>query len=348
MRKNPFKISDEEIVRIYLETKSLRKTAMAAQGINSTSTISRKLKSLGVEVRNYKLKPIHATDEELISMYNSGLSLKEIAEKVSSSKGAMMVRQRLQTLGIDTSYKKNIKKYAEKMSKAFHHYTLNEHVFDTIDTEEKAYWLGFLMADGYNHENKTAICLRLQAEDAEILEKFKSFLESNAPIYTFFRVTRVNHLKREYKEVRINSVYLSEQLAKLGCTQGKTYTLEFPTCIPQPLINHFIRGYFDGDGCVCIKKRKDRKSINSMAYQLTFTGREEFINCIQEQLMLEIGINKIKLEVPTNNFAKVLHYGGRCVVSKILNYLYKNATIYLKRKHDIYKNMVVRQSNLQE
>lgn len=139
MKKAPFKISDEEIVRIYLKTKSLRKTAMAAQGITGTSTIAKKLRSLGVEVKNYLLKPITVSDEELVQMYNSGLSLAEIAKKVSGSKGAMEVRKRLQAAGINTSYDSNIYKYREKMSQAFHHYNIDEHVFDVIDTEEKAY-----------------------------------------------------------------------------------------------------------------------------------------------------------------------------------------------------------------
>lgn len=348
MKKIPFRISDEEIIKTYLETKSLRKTAMTAQGISGTRTVAKKLRELGINVKNHLLKPINASDEELIQMYNSGMSLQEIAKKVSGSKGAMEVRKKLRELGIDTSYSNNIHKYKEKMSRTFHHYMLDECVFDTIDTEEKAYWLGFLMADGYNHEDKNAVCLRLQAEDFEILEKFKTFLKSNAPIYTFYRTTKVNQLKREYKEVRVNSVHLCKQLAKLGCIQGKTYTLKYPTSIPDNLMNHFIRGYFDGDGCICVKKRNNRKSPNSMNYQLTITGREEFILCLQDWLVKETGINKIKLESPVNNFAKVLHYGGKIVVSKILNYLYKDATIYLKRKHDKYINMVVRQSNLQK
>ena len=348
MRKIPFKISDEEIVRIYLETKSLRQTAMAAQGITGTGTIARKLRSLGVEVKNHLLKPVTVSDEELVQMYNSGMSLMEIAKRVSNSKGAMVVRQKLQELGVDTSYKSNSHKYREKMSHSFHHYTLDEHVFDCIDTEEKAYWLGFLMADGYNHEDKTAVCLRLQTEDEEILEKFKVFLKSDVPIYTFNRVTKVSHLQREYKEVRVNSVYLSKQLAKLGCNQGKTYTLEFPNCISDDLVPHFIRGYFDGDGCIAITNRNNRKSPNSKEYQFTLTGRKEFLEIVQQHLINNVGVSKTLLNKHRSNFAQSIHYNGFNVVSRILDYLYKNATIFLKRKHDKYLQIVVRQSNLQE
>lgn len=348
MKKSPIRISDQEIIDVYLKTKSLRKTAMAAQGIKGTRTIAKKLKSLGIEVKNHLLKPIQATDEELINLYNSGKSLMEIAKIVSGSKGGMEVRKRLQELGIDTSYAANIDKYREKMSHTFHYYSLDEHVFDAIDTEEKAYWLGFLMADGYNYVTRNALCLRLQAEDEEILKKFSAFLKSNAPIYSFIRTTRVNHLIREYKEVRVNSIHLCNQLSSLGCVQGKTYTLEFPTCVPEELINHFVRGYFDGDGCVCIKKRKDRKSPTSLSCQLTITGRKGFLLKVQKIIMKETGVFQTKLEEPKNNFAKVIHYGGSQTVLKILNYLYKDATIYLKRKHDKYLGLVTRQSNLQK
>lgn len=342
MKKHPFKISDQEIVDTYNKTHSLIQTAIAAQGIKSTSTIAKKLKSLGVDVRNHKLKPIMTTDEELVDLYNSGKSLREIAKITSGSKGAMMVRKRLQELGVDTSYSKNIEKYKEKMSQAFHKYSLDEHVFDTIDTEEKAYWLGFLCADGYNYEDKYAICLRLQTEDEEILLKFRDFLKSNAPIYTFHRKTRVNKLEREYKEVRVNSVHLSRQLAKLGCIQGKSYSLEFPNCISHELLHHFIRGYFDGDGCLCIKKRKDRKSPNSMSYQFTLTGRKEFLEVANSYIVQGADINKLSIKNLPNNFAKSLHYGGHNVVKKIMDYLYKDATIFLKRKHDKYLTMVTR------
>lgn len=318
MKKAEFLISDEEIIRVYKETNSLRKTAMIAQGIKGTHTIAKKLRSLGIEVKNHLLKPIKVSDDELIAMYNSGMTLMEIAKTASGSKGAMVVRQRLQELGIDTSYSSNIDKYREKMSKAFHTYTLDENVFDTIDTEEKAYWLGFLMADGYNHEDRNTVCLRLQGGDLEILEKFSFFLKSNAPIYEFARVTPVNKLLKKYREVRVNSVHLSKQLANLGCIQGKSYTLKFPTCIPESLMHHFIRGYFDGNGCICISPRKDR-TPNSLSYQFTITGKEDVILKMQDYIVKETGVYKTRLEYPKNNFAKVVHYGGRKVVTKILN-----------------------------
>ena len=55
-------------------------------------------------------------------------------------------------------------------------YNFNEHYFDNIDCQEKAYWLGFFAADGYNHRSKGCIEFRLHRQDREILERFKSCL----------------------------------------------------------------------------------------------------------------------------------------------------------------------------
>ena len=279
-------------------------------------------------------KVFKISDEQIKQMYLSGSSLNDIAKVAQDTRGLMALRRRLHELGVNTNVSQ--KKYRYKLSKSCKKYKLNEHIFDVTDTEEKAYWLGFLMADGYNHENKGCVALRLQAEDREILEKYKRFLETDVPIYSFTRVTKINNIKREYCEVNICSPYFSEQLSRLGCTQGKTYTLEFPN-IKDSLYNHFIRGFFDGDGCLSIKDRKDRKVRGTcMNYTFNIVGKESVLLKIQDILVNLLHITKNSLKTQKSNFAKILMYGGRKVVTKIMDYLYNNATIYLKRKHDLY------------
>ena len=282
-----------------------------------------------------KEKTFKISDEQIKKMYLNGNSLSDIAKIAQDTKGLMALRNRLHKLGVNTNVSQ--KKYRYKISKSCKKYKLNEHVFDNIDTEDKAYWLGFLMADGYNHENKGCVALRLQAKDKEILEKYKKFLETNVPIYSFTRSTSVNKLKKEYCEVNVCSSYFSEQLAKLGCTQGKTYTLEFPS-IKESLYNHFIRGFFDGDGCLSVKDRLNRRIRGTcMEYQFNIVGKESVLLKIQEILINSIQITKTPLKQSSNKgFAKVLQYSGKLVVSKIMNYLYKDAAIFLKRKHDLY------------
>lgn len=280
-------------------------------------------------------KTFKISDEQIKNMYLSGNSLNDIAKVAQDTKGLMALRRKLHTLGINTNVSQ--RKYRYKISKACKKYTLDEHIFDIVDTSEKAYWLGFLMADGYNHESKSCVALRLQEEDKEILEKYKKFLKTDAPIYTFTRTTKINKLTRQYCELNICSPYFSEQLAKLGCVQGKTHTLKFPN-IKECLYSHFIRGFFDGDGCICVKDRLDRRKLygKSMNYQFTIVGKEDVLLKIQDILVKNIHITKTILQKEKNSFVYILHYGGKNVVTKIMQYLYKNATTYLKRKHDLY------------
>lgn len=292
-----------------------------------------------------KEKVFKISDEQIKKMYLSGSSLSEIAKVAQDTKGFMALKKRLNLLGVDT--KRNMKKYSLKISKALHKYSLDDTVFENIDSEEKAYWLGFLFADGYNHESKCCIALRLQESDLEILEKFQKFLKTDCPIKFYERCTKTGK-HRKYYELCISSPKLSNDLAKLGCVQAKTHILEFPLRVPQFLIRHFLRGYFDGDGCISITKRSDRsirgKSIRA---QFTLTGRDKFIKKCQEHLCNSVNITKTALNKSKNSSTASLHYNGINSVLKILNYIYSNSTIYMKRKYDKYLNLVSRQSNLQ-
>lgn len=292
-----------------------------------------------------KEKIFKISDEQIKEMYLSGSSLSDIAKIAQDTKGYMALKRKLNLLGVDTS--RNMKRYSFKLSKAFHKYELDENVFEVIDSEEKAYWFGFLCADGYNHETKTCIALRLQNTDLEILQKFQKFLKTNRPIKIYERYTQTGKY-RKYCELCVCSPKLSKDLANLGCTQAKTYILNFPTAIPKHLIRHFLRGYFDGDGCVSITKRVDRIIRgNSWRVQFTITGREEFVKDYQNHLCEAIQLNKTALNKMKTNFAVSLHYNGINTVTRILNYLYEGSTIYMKRKYDKFLNLVSRQRNLQ-
>lgn len=281
-------------------------------------------------------KVFKISDNQIKQMYLDGYSMKDIAKVAQDTKGLMALRKRLKDLGVDTT--KNMKRYSLKISKngGSRIYSFNEHIFDTIDTEEKAYWLGFLEADGYNHESHKCVAIRLSYDDYHHLEKFKEFVQYTGPIYTFERLTPTSKTLKKYCELNLCSVIFSETLAKLGCIQGKTYTLEFPS-ISEHLIPAFIRGYFDGDGCISIGKIHRRNKEES-TYQLTFTGRVEFISVINNYINKETQ-HLSKLHVCTGNFAKNLHYTGRKICIKILHYIYKNANIYLDRKYQIYKQL---------
>lgn len=275
-------------------------------------------------------KSFKISDEQIRQMYLEGNSLNDIAKVAQDTKGLMALRQKLIDLGVDTT--KNMKRYRSKMSKSCKKYKLKEDIFDCIDSDEKAYWLGWYMTDGYNHQSKCCVALRLQEGDKEILEKLKTFLETDAPIYTFKRG------EHKYVELNICSPHFSDSLAKLGVVQCKVHNKSIPN-IDDKFIRSFLRGYFDGDGCVSIIPRKDR-GVDSKTYQVTFTGNKEPIVFIENKLREELELNVRKINPQHKSYS--IHYSGKIICTKILNWLYKDATVYLQRKYNKYKNIVSR------
>ena len=205
-------------------------------------------------------------------------------------------------------------------------YNFNENYFDSIDCQEKAYWLGFFAADGYNHTNKGCIEFRLHKQDKEIIEKFKSCIGANNPIGLY---------KQTYCNLALYSQHLCDKLSEYGLTQAKTYTLQIPE-LDNELMRHFIRGYYDGDGCFSVIKRRDRKNPNSKIYQFNITGMENPLRKIQEHLIKNVGVVDNGLKHRKSTIAVTIHYNGRNVCKRILDYLYQDAAIYLQRKYNKY------------
>lgn len=209
-------------------------------------------------------------------------------------------------------------------------YNFDEHYFDNIDCQEKAYWLGFFAADGYNHRDKGCIEFRLHKQDKEILEKFKLCIGANNPVGLY---------KATYCNLSLYSKHLCDKLAEYGLGQAKTYTLELPI-LEDSLMQHFIRGYFDGDGCFSVIKRKDRTE-NSLTYQFNITGMEVPLRTIQSFLIKKANVVDNGVKHRKSTVAVTIHYSGRKVCKRILDYLYNGANIYLQRKYNKYKEYCI-------
>lgn len=134
-------------------------------------------------------------------------------------------------------------------------YQINDNIFDTLDSYEKAYWLGFIAADGSVVKN--TLRFMLKSEDSDHLEKFLKFSESNYPIgyctshYKDIESGVVNYFKACY--VKITSENIVRSLSKYGIVSGKKYKdIDFLSYIPYVYKKNFIAGIFDGDGSVGI------------------------------------------------------------------------------------------------
>ena len=207
----------------------------------------------------------------------------------------------------------------------------DKHFFDVIDTEEKAYWLGFIYADGY--VTKTVFGIKLKDSDTCHLEKLKSALKSEHSIGHYINRSGFNkkYDPTECCSFSIDNKYFVDALIKDGVVYNKSKILTFPTedVVPNHLVHHFIRGYFDGDGSVYFASPHGYINIS-------FEGTELFLNEVLK-IFNDISGTKAKL-YESKGTIKSLKVGGSRQVKAIYDYMYKDATVFLGRKKERFDN----------
>lgn len=207
---------------------------------------------------------------------------------------------------------------------------LDETVFDSMDTEEQFYWLGFLYADGNISKTGNRLELTLALKDIDHLEKFRNFLKLTTEIKTVLR--NGHYACRLY----IRNKHLWETLNNLGCVPCKSLILEFPKKEifknNKMFILHFIRGYVDGDGCLSYYWNKQHTSINT---QVSIVSTESFLNSIKKLFGNKHGYIHNKSSKDWENKAYQLTFNG-AIARKFARYLYEKATIYMQRKYEKY------------
>lgn len=206
-------------------------------------------------------------------------------------------------------------------------YKLNEDYFETIDTEDKAYWLGFLMADGCNSRDR-AIKFSLNKMDTKSLEDFNKCLGSDAPI---------KEDRHDMRTLMIHSRKMLNDLIKYGFVMNKTDKVTFPN-IPEELHRHFIRGLFDGDGCITVGVRKSLTG-QTLGAHFMIAGTCEILESIQNILIENCNVSRTKLISRKGIY--VLTYGGAKMLKRIYDFIYSDATIYMERKHVKYKQFLI-------
>lgn len=217
-------------------------------------------------------------------------------------------------------------------------YYINQDYFNIIDNEWKAYWLGFLYADGTNrikwnekkHKMEHVLKLTLCYKDKTHLEKFKKSLQNDSPIKD--RIIKLNNKEFKSCDINICNQKICNDLSDLGCVPNKSLILKFPNdkIVPKNLIRHFIRGYFDGDGCVHV-------NLSNKSTVINFVGTKEFLSSLQDIFHNELKISYTKMTNQRNNKAFQITYGGIEEFEKIFTYLYKDSNIYLDRKLEKFK-----------
>lgn len=194
-------------------------------------------------------------------------------------------------------------------------YPYDEHFFDKIDTEQKAYVLGLWYADGTNHESTNSIHLCLK--DVDLVYTVKALFDTEHPVYTS---------RTDYAAFVLHGKHISSTLARLGCRQQKSLTATFPTemQVPKELMPHFIRGYFDGDGCIHIRKQGWNKVVH-------ICGTEAFLSTMATYL-------------PVRSFLRPRHKKPIWFlaiyrmedIDQFRDWMYLGATVWLERKRFLF------------
>lgn len=210
-------------------------------------------------------------------------------------------------------------------------YIVDENYFSIIDSEEKAYWLGFLYADGYvrlKNNRSGQLKFKLSIKDRNHIELFNSCMNSNYKIKDYTSSVKYNggFSKSNVSELSIYNTKIVKDLIRLGCVNKKTFSIRMPD-IEKSLYRHFIRGYFDGDGN--IYKNKNR----SNSFQVSIASNFEFNSDIKGIL----GYGRIY----KNGNIHLLIFSKLDEVLDFYNYIYDNASIYLLRKKQIFEKIKI-------
>ena len=198
--------------------------------------------------------------------------------------------------------------------------------FNIIDSEEKAYILGFLIADGCVDSKRNRITMKLKEEDKDHLQRILSILSTG---YKLYKDTTVLNGKtfNSYK-MEIRSSQIVNALAKLGIVDRKTGVETLPT-VSKELMPHLIRGIFDGDGSISFRQRGENRKIEALV-NICSTNKA-FLEDIGKYVVGSVytekrpGMDMYRLTATSRESA-----------FKFLTYMYENSTISLQRKFDCY------------
>ena len=259
-------------------------------------------------------KKLILSEEKLakaIKMYEEGNSLRSISTTLGHSRGAITKILKENNVSIRTT------------KETSRRYTHNFDYFEVIDTQEKAYWLGFIYADGFieskRKHGEQKVGITLSVKDKNHLEKFKASIQATNPILDYtgggFDPEAV------FSKILLTSQKTVDDLKRHGVIENKTFILTFPD-LEKELVPHFIRGYFDGDGTI---------SIYEDAFKFGFSGNLEFLTSVKNFFPE----SKAQIEKDKNIYC--FRIGGTKKAFKMLHTIYEDANIFLDRKHQLYQ-----------
>lgn len=239
-----------------------------------------------------------------------------------------------------STIRKLFRKHGVKSRPMHERNEFDDDFFETIDTEAKAYFLGLMMADGSvfkTPERNWRFSINLQEPDRYILETFREAIryEGHLSKINYSQVKRKDDFDCQdaYALQGVSNKFCAD-LIRHGCVPHKTKYLEWlkPGTMPDDLMHHFVRGFFDGDGWNNVEAPHGyHKSPNNC---IGFVGTKTFLTGLKDYLNNRLGIGDRKVQDKKHNFAKAISIAGNLKTKKVYDFMYEGATIYLTRKRD--------------
>jgi hypothetical protein len=203
---------------------------------------------------------------------------------------------------------------------------LNTTYFDSIDTQEKAYWFGFILADGGLHKNGKQIRVLLASRDRQHLVTLANLFQVKVTDTAALdkRTGKTHH--RSF--VQLCSVHMWRSILEKSVPQRKCdiATAAVLTSVPDDQLRHFVRGYFDGDGCI--------GKIGRAEYRLTIVGPKCIVEALRELVSKHLGVHCGAPTFGTGIWR--VTWCGTEKLNAIKRWLYDDATVYLNRKKQIF------------
>ena len=257
--------------------------------------------------------------QEIIKYYLSQpMTMKQVEDKYELSHPTI------------TKILKNVPKYTKVK---LNHPNMKEHFFQEINEEAKAYFLGLLISDGNVFKDNTgrqaSISITLDLKDEYMLEKFKEVLQAN---------TSVGHDGRGCGQIAVRSNIMAEDLAKYGVVPRKSYNTYLPL-ISKEMMPHLIRGIFDGDGSIMAKPNPNNDGHNRFLHSISFCGTHQLMEDISNYILENLGIKATVYDYKDRNLSE-LKIQNIDNIAKFGYWIYRNSTIFLNRKKDIFNDFL--------
>lgn len=334
---------EAQILNIYYAGFAPRRIARAYS--RSEGLIKGALKRQQAKFRDDRFNFCEAEEREIVKIYLAGHPMGDIAraygclpktirkaldrqgiETREASQSRVIKRRRQEIAGLykdgktvnqlSTIYKTSTSEISKALKKTkttartHRQDFFNEHAFDSLDNEHTLYWMGFVYADSYlsNYELKFGLSVR----DLEHLKKFVRFMNSSKEVKHNHRACFASFASRS----------MVNTLDSLGLVSRRGQFDKLRNKIPIGLEHHFIRGYIDGDGCISNREK------------VIILGQADILLWIKECLVKYAQASDKVMPYQRKGIMEIA-WGGSFQFVRVVDYIYKDATIYLERKKAI-------------